>query len=343
MSSTVIIRGGGIAAKACAHLLRQAGFSIFCESMGRASLPAIVIGRRTQSVLEDVFENKHLFDGLPQVRKRIVAWGAGSTPSVFAHDAAVVSERELLSRVLSQSPLDEPVSTIHPDWVVFGGGRLSGSTVEQAGSIVEHTFGSRSAVVSSVTLRTEGEIDACWIESLPSGWLFLLPQERESGYLLSVGASPQELLATSRIGASRIGSIDQRQGEFACAPRIAQPLYGAGWLACGTAAISFDPLCGDGAGNAAREAILASAVIRAARSREAEPLLAHYGMRLVAAFKRHLEICHDFYRQGSCGPWWDEEVESLRRGLKWCSDQLDGAPAFRYRLDGSVLEEVNAK
>jgi hypothetical protein len=89
-----------------------------------------MISRKTQRMLEDVFENKRLFDDLPRTRKRIVAWGAGSTPSAFAHDGAVVSERELLSRILFQSPLDEPVSTVHPDWVVFGGGPLSGSIVE---------------------------------------------------------------------------------------------------------------------------------------------------------------------------------------------------------------------
>jgi len=293
-----------------------------------------MIGRRTQSILEDIFENKSLFDDLPQIRKRIVSWGVESTPSVFAHDAAVVSERDLLSRILSQSPLEEQISAAHADWVIFAGGFFSGP-------IIEHEFGSRSAVVSSVTVRSDSEVDACWIESLPSGWLVLLPLERGRGCLLSVGGLPQDLLAMSRVVAAQIASTEQRLGAFACAPRIAQPLCGAGWLACGTSAVGFDPLCGDGAGNAAREAILASAVINAARSREAEALLIHYGGRLLAGFKRHLEICYDFYRQGRCGPWWDQEIESLRRGLKWCADQLAEAPAFRYRLKGFVLEEVN--
>src|SRR5215831_5661125 len=132
MSSTVVIRGGGVAANACARLLRRAGFCTLSERAGRASLPAILIGRRTQLVLEDIFEDKSLFADLPQIRKRIVAWGAGSTPSVFEHDAAVVSERALLNRILPQPPLEEQTA-VHADWVVFGGGPLSGL-------IVEHEF-----------------------------------------------------------------------------------------------------------------------------------------------------------------------------------------------------------
>jgi hypothetical protein len=331
-----MIRGGGVAANVCAHLLRRAGFCTLGESGGRASLPAIMIGKRTQGILEDIFENKNLFDDLPRIRKRVVAWGVDSTPSVFAHDATVLSERALLNRILPKSPLEEQTSAARTDWVVFGARPFSGS-------IVEHEFGSRLAVASSVTVRSGSEVNACWIESVPSGWLFLLPQETGRGCLLSVGASPQDLLAMSRVVAAQIASAGERQGDFACAPRIAQPLCGARWLACGTAAIGFDPLCGDGTGNAAREAILASAIIRAARSGEAEALLFHYGMRLIAGFKRHLEICHDFYRQGRCGPWWDEEIESLRRGLKWCADQLAEAPTFRYRLNGFVLEAVDAE
>ena len=38
-------------------------------------------------------------------------------------------------------------------------------------------------------------------------------------------------------------------------------MCGPGWLSCGTAALSFDPICGDGTGHAVREGILAAAVI----------------------------------------------------------------------------------
>jgi len=40
-------------------------------------------------------------------------------------------------------------------------------------------------------------------------------------------------------------------------------LRGPDWLACGTAAVAFDPICGDGTAQAMREAILGCAVITA--------------------------------------------------------------------------------
>ena len=81
-------------------------------------------------------------------------------------------------------------------------------------------------------------------------------------------------------------------------------MAGPGWLACGTAALGFDPLCGDGAGNAVREAILGSAAIRRAiATDEADSLAAHYQARLLAGFKRHVALCFEFYKSGRSGPW----------------------------------------
>ena len=74
------------------------------------------------------------------------------------------------------------------------------------------------------------------------------------------------------------------------------PLGANSWLACGTAAMAFDPICGDGTAHAIREAILAAAVIRAlANGGPADELLAHYEARLTAGFHRHLTLCRQFY------------------------------------------------
>ena len=115
-------------------------------------------------------------------------------------------------------------------------------------------------------------------------------------------------------------SADAR--SFACHPRVAQPLCGPGWLACGSAALGFDPLCGDGSGYAAREAILASAVVRAAsQGSDTTELLDHYRARLLAGFEKHLEVCAEFYRSGHSGPWWDEQQAAAEKGLAWCHAQ----------------------
>jgi hypothetical protein len=98
--------------------------------------------------------------------------------------------------------------------------------------------------------------------------------------------------------------------------------------------VGFDPICGDGTGNAVREGILAAAVVRAAG--DPDDLRAHYTARIVAGFRRHLELCREYYRTGGTGAWWRHELEALDRGIAWCG--VD--PEFHYRLNGFELERL---
>jgi hypothetical protein len=171
--------------------------------------------------------------------------------------------------------------------------------------------------------------------------LFLLPGGKGTGWLLSVGESVESLLVASRLVQEQIVNIMPARGVFPSHPRIAFPLSAPGWLACGTAAVGFDPLCGDGAGNAVREAILGSAVVRAAiGGGDANSLIAHYQARLLAGFRRHLVLCLDFYKSGCPGKWWDRQIDDLQHGLTWCSEKLAALEASRYRLNGFTLEPV---
>jgi flavin-dependent dehydrogenase len=105
--------------------------------------------------------------------------------------------------------------------------------------------------------------------------------------------------------------------------------------------MSFDPVCGEGAGNAAREAILASAVIAAIQQGEdRDAVLAHYQSRLLSGFLRHLEICLDFYTRARQGPWWDGEIALLENGISWARTQLRALPRPSYRLVEFRLEPL---
>ena len=77
---------------------------------------------------------------------------------------------------------------------------------------------------------------SCWIESLTSGWLFLVP-----GWLLAVGGKPDALLAESRLVAGQIKACGPASAEFPAYPRITDPLCGPGWL-CGEGAMRARPL-----------------------------------------------------------------------------------------------------
>jgi hypothetical protein len=342
-------------------------------------VPALLIGNATQALIEDVFARKDVFRGAQRISKRIVVWGSRGSASVepveLPHSAVVIPEQDLVDR------LGPPES---------GARHRDSSPTHQSGDIKEWTlaasrpvptelaqvkdrhFGSRVARASAVQLRKSCALDACWIESLERGWLFLLPglaaplhvgqavspasrlyQSPRRGWLLSVGGPAEELLTHSRMVSAQIESLDSPLGQFPAYPRISDPLCGSGisdprggdgWLACGTAAMAFDPICGDGTGNAIREAILASAVIRAmakhAQNDQQDALLAHFRTRLIAGFLKHLELCRQFYAACS-GEWWAAELDRLDEGIAWCRAQLGGEPKFRYRLRGFDLEPVS--
>jgi len=332
LTSTVLIRGDGVAACCARRLLGGIGLDVLVESADRPKVPAVMLSESTQKLFQDIFERKNLFSGAPRIRKRVVVWGSNATPVTLPHSAVAISERELLDRLQSELPRIDNYKDRQADWTVFTSRPFPASSFE-------HHFGSRMATASAVRLRRGSDMETCWVESLERGWLFLLPSGEDSGWLLSVGAPAQSILAGSRLIAQQISEISGAGGEFPSHPRIADSLCATGWLACGAAALGFDPLCGDGAGHAAREAILGSAVVRAAaEGADVDSLVAHYRTRLLAGFKRHLEICREFYQEGCCGPWWDQELESTRRGVVWCDSQQAGVPNIRYRLNGFSLE-----
>lgn len=330
--NSVLIRGESVAACCCASLLDRAGVSFSRECVSRPKLPAIMIGEIAQRVLGDIFPGAELFKDLPRIRKRVVKWGRAEALAL-PHAAVVVSEQTLLSRIDPLLPEVRAVESEPPEWTIFSSRPLPDPSEDIH-------FGSRMAVASAVKLEPGFDPDASWVESLPHGWLFMLPNE-EGGWLLSVGEGAETLLAESSLLAPQIVSVSEDARSFPCHPRVSEPLCGPDWLACGSAALGFDPLCGDGSGYAAREAILASAVVRAAaQGCGKDGLLAHYRARLLAGFEKHLEACAEFYRSGHSGPWWDEQMVATERGLAWCRAQLTGFGVFQYRLSGFSLEPV---
>src|SRR6266436_4868342 len=71
--AAVLIRGEGIAGTCCSRLLGDAGLQLTVEKLRRSKLPAVMLGDTAQKLLRDVFDRADLFEGLPQIRKRVVA------------------------------------------------------------------------------------------------------------------------------------------------------------------------------------------------------------------------------------------------------------------------------
>lgn len=286
-------------------------------------------------LLHDVFGREDLLAGLPRIRRRVVAWGRDFRPRTLPHSSVVISEQELLDRIHQGLEQNNCPPTERPDWTILASTPLPPSSLE-------HHFGSRMATASPAKLKPQCDSESCWIESLENGWLFLLPIGNGVGWLLSVGDSVESLLGTSRLIEQQIAKLGQSHGTFPSHPRISWPLSEPGWLACGTAAVGFDPLCGEGTGNAIREAILAAAVVRAAtEGADVANLVAQYRARLLAGFQTHVALCLEFYMSGRSGGWWEDQVNELKRGLAWCSRQSADTGTFRDRLNGSRLEAAS--
>ena len=334
----ITIRGDGVAAACCAHLLSQAGLTASWERPDRPRLPVIMLSGAALSLMGDVFGPIDGIVGSHRIRRRVVAWGPNAAPVTMEHAAVVVSEQFLLDAIEESSsqvsgggpPLKKGVS----DWSI-----LTASPLPSAAQ--QHDFGYRRATAVSISLRDRADSTACWVESVAAGWLFLIPTGPKSGYLLAVGDSPERLLATSRLIAERIEHLAGTVGEFPAHPRLHWPLCGPGWLACGSAAMAFDPLCGDGTAQAVREAILASAVIQSiVKGEDPGPLLAHYQARLAAGMSRHLILCEEFYRTGSAQPWWAKERRSMQQGAEWCAKRVGDVAGFGFQLNGFNLYPV---
>ncbi|MCI4590017.1 hypothetical protein MOK15_07910 [Sphingobium sp. BYY-5] len=322
--TTIAIRGSGIAARGCAYLLGSAGLRVAIEEVRRPSVPTIMLSDPALSLIRGVFDRPDLFSDRPRVKRRVVAWGG--PPVVVPHGAALASEEAVQAALPAVAdsvvgPTDFTVHTASP--LPLGEMRF---------------FGERDAVAAKVKLRDPACAEEARIEAVADGWLYLVPAEAGEGWLLGVGGSIDALLGQSALIAPVVDGVGTASTPFLAAPRLHLPLHGTDWLACGTAALGFDPICGDGIAQSVREAILAAAVVTAiTEGGDRAALLTHYQSMLIAAMRRHLLLCAQFYANGGQGDWWRAQQDALMAGHHWCTGLLAKLPEPRFRLDGFRL------
>jgi len=335
MPAHLDIFGDGLAACCAAHLLVDRGFSISLHKTGPPKPARLLVGVPTQSLLREIFRAPDLFAHAPRIRRRIVRWGAHAQTLELPHRGLVVSEMDLLDRLWRQTSIATREPSPSPAWSLVASPDFAALPALQS-------FGARQASVATVALAANAPQDACWVESLPDGWLFLLPSGESRGALIATGYAPESLLEQSLLAAPQIARIESAAlRAFPAFPRILAEVCGPGWLALGSAAMTFDPLCGEGVGHAARVALLAAAVLQAAaRGESSASLLAHYSTRLLQGFLRHLEVCLPFYRSGGQGHFWKNETAALERGIAWARQRLRRHAPFQYRFSGYDLEPI---
>lgn len=322
----VRIRGRGVAASCCAHLLERSGIAAGIEAPAQGPAPAILLSDPAIALLRDTLDRPGLLSGKPRITRRVVAWG-GNDPVDLPHSAIVVGPGDLEDAFALPAGASDGSGA---DFIVHAAQPFPEETLRH--------FGHRQAIAAKVGLNRPEDAGACWIEAVERGWLFLIPTGTSEGWLLAVGAPLEALLGESRHVARRVTPLGPTSSAFDTCPRMLESLAGPDWLACGAKAIAFDPICGDGTAQAAREAILASAVIAAMQAGESrEALLVHYESMLIASMRRHLRLCAQFYATGGKGRWWRDQLAALSEGFEWCTARLAALPEPRYELQGFEL------
>lgn len=340
MTANVLMRGQGVAVATAAHLLDRAGFACLREPGLRRPVPVIMLSDPALALLRDVFGDATLFADRPRIERRVVKWGSADAVEM-PHGAVVVSEGDL-AYALDPSRQGDTFDSPSPVGRGWGGGTTPASyTIHAMPPFpADETlrFGKRLSTTARVTLKTDAPARTCWIEAVDAGWLFLIPDGFGAAWLLAVGGDPQTLAQDAPLIGQLIDTLEPSGGQFDTSPRMLAQLAGDNWLACGTAAIAFDPICGDGTAQAAREGILAAAVVGAlARGEDPALLATHYHSLLLASLRRHLQLSLPFYANGGAGRWWHEQYAAAKAGYEQTTALLAKLPEPRFALHGFDL------
>jgi 2-polyprenyl-6-methoxyphenol hydroxylase-like FAD-dependent oxidoreductase len=321
----VQITGNGIAALSIAQLLSQSGIAVSMQSGRSKHQRSVLLSSQTVQLLSTIHRTDRFARlGWP-VQRRSVLWGDAAEPVTVEHHGISIAEALLVEELRSHlpGPPTNELELASSGWVLETQLRNSEAVVR---------YGERRAIFHRAKLRTSADAHCCFAESTATGWLFLLPTSFTEAVVICCGYHPEEVLPESRFVMLQVEDTSPNLDLVSIAPAMARELVASGLIRTGSAALQFDPLCGEGVGHAAREAYLATAVVRAAnRGEQAQELLAHYATRLQQAFLRHLLVCRSFYAVHQESAFWRSELTYLEAGIAALQTETIHIPVgFRF-------------
>jgi flavin-dependent dehydrogenase len=350
-----LVLGSGVTGLTSAHLLTTRGWRVDCAMSPPAPGPVVIISRVNVDLLCELWHaDEALFAGAHRLRGRVVQWEGTADPVHTTTPALVMSVGVLQERLAGRAGeaglcfvARERVDPARYDWVVQAGGR-------EAASGESIAFGRRRGVAVSVKLTSRAHTDRALIESVPGGWLIVIPQGLGRGTLQAVfsdqpvepQAQLRALLAQSRITSALIEEIVGEPVGFAAMPRLAMAPCVSGSIAVGDAAVALDPLSGNGVGSGLRSAILATAVLDAAAEDTApQACFNHYAQRLRNTMRSHVQSCVEFYGRATHAVGWYAEIDTMSEALHRLPPGPDVA-AFMLndgrleRMPGAIASEA---
>lgn len=355
-----LIHGGGVAALCCAKLLGQKGWRVTLRAPAPAPAPTLVLNAVTVELINHVFDSPpDLFADAHRLYRRGVYWGEATADPVGDAPCVVMRGETLNERLLASvkkrdgarvafqtlpsggSPAPEPRAS----WSVYAGG-VKGLAAYGSQPPELRRFGRRRAILAEARLSADADEETCWMEATPAGWLFLAPLGSRRALLQVVVPLPPPdpaaalslaLRATRRIG-TLVSDVAGPPRLFDASPGLMKYVCGSRWVAVGSLACAYDPLCGDGTGYAVREAILAAALLDGIeRGLPREPCLEHYRKRLTHALHAHLRACCSFYALAGFDDTWRDELVALEYGLRELDEEIIPRDEFGYGLRGFSL------
>lgn len=314
---SVHVKGTGVAALTCARLLDKQGWKVRLETVRRHRPIHLLLGQTTASLLSALWNDSTLLEGAHPIRERAVRWGGASQASVLAAPGIVVEAQELIRRLESRFEFDDCSSESAEAWEVEAHPPRPGV----ASPMLE--IGRRHAWIAQVKLKSNGQVNRCAMETLEWGWAFLLPVGDAKADLQFVSVpgdvlqpEPEQVVAQSRMLGSAVAEIDSWLDPIASMPKFHPAPARPGRLAVGEAALSFDPISGDGVGHALRGAVLAATTLDdIARGHSSSACIARYAETLRRAMTHHLEICLKLYGGAMSGQAWQHELDAMRSML----------------------------
>jgi hypothetical protein len=335
----VVISGTGVAAAACHALLRRSGWrTIRAEPQlqdEERSVPYIALNGAAWAVVSDVF-GRVPSDPWRTTRCLVVHHGADS---VFAR---------------SETQFVIPVESLRfPEFIPAATASLTDDFVVEARSNSDTSAwissGERSCWISSArSVAKEAQISLI-LEFVPEGWVFWMPIGSRLGILqwfLPVATSGDQLCTELWRTTKILRRWTAPAGEWhirglPAAARIARRLVGPEAISCGSAAMRFDPISGDGTGASLRSSILASASIRYRdeHPRDAGKVLQHYESRMYRAFNGHIRSCIRYYSEAGLSSQWDNEHRTMREADALTAP-LGNEPSSSFQLRNFSLKPI---
>jgi 2-polyprenyl-6-methoxyphenol hydroxylase-like FAD-dependent oxidoreductase len=347
---TVRVIGASVSGLTFARLLLARGWRVDLHVRHTGPGPALVIRPVTGELLCDVWgSGPDLMPPAHRLAERVVCLDAGGDTQVVAEEALTVRAGALRDRLLdrlrreSSSSLavhDDPNDTNDGSWLIDARGRAG---ADASGS--RSTCGMRTIVAAEAALLTTAIPSRSSFEAVPEGWLFVAPAGPVATVQLMLAAPTggpaaalERALAASAFARESLGELRTPPLCWPAAPVFADPWPEDGPPRIGDAAMAFDPICGDGTGQAIRSALLAAASLDAIEAGgDFRSIRENYRRRLKLAFCGHLDSCLALY--GSLQPrsLWAGELLQMSRAAAALRDGLPGPGALDYRLMGTRL------